>query len=79
MKTEYQHYLIPSPDGHIEQVFRDLTNTGFALSFGDVTLVFEGGERMPFYKSNAFPYKSQVEYSAPTMQQCRYCVSSWCF
>ena len=50
VKNEAQLCLNPSPSSHVEQVFRDLTNSGFALSFGDVTLVFEGGECVPYYK-----------------------------
>ena len=46
-----QHHPLSSTSDHVQQVFKYLSAPEFAFRFGDVTLVFEDGERVFYYRS----------------------------
>ena len=47
----FQQHPLSSSSGHVQQVFKHLSAPEFAFMFGDVTLVFEDGERVHYYRS----------------------------
>ena len=51
LKTGSQQPQLLSPYWHAKQVFMVLTAPQFASNFGDVTLVFQDGEQVRFYRS----------------------------
>ena len=48
---QFYNLPIPPPSIHASQIFKDLTSPEFAAHFGDVTLVFEDGKSVQYYKS----------------------------
>ena len=50
-KSDIPQPKIIAPSNHIEHIFKELTDPGFASKFADVTLVFKDGYCVPYYKS----------------------------
>ena len=50
-KRDFPQPKIIASSNHIEHIFKELTDPGFAYTFGDVTLVFKDGDCVPYYRS----------------------------